>query len=38
MTADTLMILDVTLGSSELKRSGEFYDGVSCWRNMWTAW
>ena len=28
MTADTLMIFDVTLGSSDLKRSGAFYDAV----------
>jgi len=28
MTADSLMIFDVTLGSSDLKRSGAFYDAV----------
>ena len=28
MTADTPMIFDVTLGSSDLKRSGAFYDAV----------
>ncbi len=28
MTADTLMIFDVTLGSSDLKLSGAFYDAV----------
>jgi catechol 2,3-dioxygenase-like lactoylglutathione lyase family enzyme len=28
MTAATLMIFDVTLGSSDLKRSGAFYDAV----------
>jgi catechol 2,3-dioxygenase-like lactoylglutathione lyase family enzyme len=28
MAAETLMIYDVTLGSSDLKRSGAFYDAV----------
>ena len=28
MTADTLMIFDIAFGSSDLKRSGAFYDAV----------